>query len=111
MFKARTSALAAATILLGTHGAVLAVRYGTDTASLWGDWIDTAAPLAAAAICWMVARQAGPFGRRVWRLVCASFLLTSVGQAFYTYNYDYLHAPLGDDLAQRPSGFFWSCRP
>ncbi|MGO9086870.1 MAG: PAS domain S-box protein [Candidatus Sulfotelmatobacter sp.] len=107
MFKARTSALAAATILLGMHGAVLAVRYGTDTASLWGDWIDTAAPLAAAAICWMVARQAGPFGRRVWRLVCASFLLTSVGQAFYTYNYDYLHAPLGTIWPSDVLVFFW----
>jgi PAS domain S-box-containing protein len=107
MFKARTSALAAAAILLGVHGAVLAVRYGTDTASLWGDWIDTAAPLAAAVICWMVARQAGPFGKRVWRLVCASFLLTSVGQAFYTYNYDYLHAPLGTIWPSDVLVFFW----
>jgi len=107
MFKARTSALAAAAILLGVHGAVLAFRYGTDTASLWGDWIDTAAPLAAAVICWMVARQAGPFGKRVWRLVCASFLLTSVGEGLYTYNYDYLHAPLGTIWSSDVLVFFW----
>jgi len=107
MFKARTSALAAAAILLGVHATVLALRYGTDTASLWGDWIDTAAPLVAAVICWMVARQAGPFGKRVWRLVCASFLLTSVGQALYTYNYDYVHAPLGTIWPSDVLVFFW----
>jgi PAS domain-containing protein len=106
-FKARTTAIAAAAILLGIHGGVLAVRYGSDTASLWGDWVDTAAPLAGAAICWMVARQAGRFGRRVWRLVCASFLLTSVGQALYTYNYDYVHAPLGTIWPSDVLVFFW----
>src|ERR1019366_1381202 len=47
-------------ILMLVHGAVLVFRYGTDTASLWGDWIDTAAPLIAAVLCWMVSRQARP---------------------------------------------------
>jgi len=105
--KPRTASLAAAIVLLGTHGAVLAARYGTDAASLWGDWIDTAAPLAAAAICWMVARQAGVFGRRVWRLVGASFLLSAVGQGLYTYYYDYVHAPLGTIWPSDVLVFFW----
>jgi len=106
-FTARTSAIAAAAILFGMHIGVLAVRYGTDTASLWGDWIDTAAPLAGAGICWMVAHQAGPFGRRVWRLVGASLLLTSCGQGLYTYYYDYLHAPLGTLWPSDVLVFFW----
>src|SRR5258708_15941645 len=95
MSKLRTSALAAAAILVLVHGAVLVVRYGTETASLWGDWIDTAAPLVAAVVCGIVSRQSRPFGRRVWRLVSFSFLLSAIGQALYTHYYDYLHAPLG----------------
>jgi two-component system cell cycle sensor histidine kinase/response regulator CckA len=105
--KPRTASLAAAAVLLGVHGAVLALRYGTDTASLWGDWIDTAAPLAAAVICAMVARRAGLFGRRVWRLVGVSFLLTAVGQGLYTYSYDYVHAPLGTIWPSDVLVFFW----
>ena len=89
------------------HGAVLAFRYGTETASLWGDWIDTAAPLIAAVLCWMVSRQAGPFGRRVWRLVAFSSLLTAVGQALYTDYYDYLHVPLGTLWPSDVLVFFW----
>lgn len=60
-----------------------------------GDWIDTAAPLTAALVCWAISRQAGPFGTRVWRLVGFSFLLATISQALYTDYYDYLHAPLG----------------
>jgi hypothetical protein len=92
---------------MGVHGAVLALRYRTDTASLWGDWIDTAAPLTAAVICWLASRQAGRFGRRVWRLVCISALITAVGQGLYTYNYDYLHAALGTLWPSDVLVFFW----
>jgi PAS domain S-box-containing protein len=106
-FKPRTTALAAAFVLMGVRVAVLILWYGTDTASLRGDWIDTAAPLAAAVVCWMVARQAEGFGRRVWRLVCISFLLASVGQGLYTYNYDYLHAPLATIWPSDVLVFFW----
>ena len=107
MFKPRTAAIAAAVILLGIHAAVLAARYGTPTASLWGDWIDTAAPLAGAVICWMVSRQAGPFGKRVWRLVGISMLLATIGQALYTDYYDYLQAPLGTLWPSDLLVFFW----
>jgi len=89
------------------HGVVLAVRYGSATASLWGDWIDTAAPLTAAAICWLVSRQAGSFGRRVWRLVAFSALLITIGQGLYTEYYDYLRAPLGTLWPSDVLVFFW----
>ena len=89
------------------HVAVLALRYGTATASLWGDWIDTIAPLVAAVLCWMVSRQAGPFGKRVWRLVSFAALLTFVGQGLYTDYYDYLHAPLGTLWPSDVLVFFW----
>jgi two-component system, cell cycle sensor histidine kinase and response regulator CckA len=89
------------------HGVVLVVRYGSDTASLWGDWIDTAAPLIGAVVCWMVSRQAGPFGRRVWRLVAFSTFLAAIGQALYTYYYDYLHASLGTLWPSDVLIFFW----
>ena len=89
------------------HGVVLIVRYGTDTASLWGDWIDTAAPLIGAVVCWQVSGQSGPFGRRVWRLVGFSSLLTAIGQGLYTYYYDYLHAALGTLWPSDVLVFFW----
>ena len=107
MSKLRTSALAAAVVILLVHGAVLAFRYGSATASLWGDWIDTAAPLVAAVVCWMASRQAGTFGRRVWRLVAFSALMTTVGQGLYTDYYDYLHAPLGTLWPSDVLVFFW----
>ena len=69
MSKFRTTAMAASSGLILLHGAVLLLWYGTAKASLWGDWIDAAAPLAGAVVCWMVSRQAGSFGKRVWRLV------------------------------------------
>jgi two-component system cell cycle sensor histidine kinase/response regulator CckA len=105
--KSRTPALVAAAILMLVHGAVLIVRYGTDSASLWGDWIDTVAPLAGTVVCWMVSRQAGPFGRRVWRLVGFSSFLTAIGQGLYTYYYDYLHAALGTLWPSDVLVFFW----
>jgi len=107
MFKLRTTALAAAAILVLVHGAVLIFRYGTDTASVWGDWIDTVAPLVGAVVCWMVSRQAGPFGKRVWRLVALSSLLAAIGQGLYTDYYDYLHAQLGTLWPSDPLVFFW----
>jgi hypothetical protein len=107
MSKLRTSALAAAAILLLVHGAVLIFRYGTDTASLWGDWIDTAAPLIGAVVCWMVSRKSGPFGSRVWRLVAISNLISAIGQALYTDYYDYVHAPLGTIWPSDVLVFFW----
>src|ERR1700730_2487315 len=107
MSKLRTSALAAAVLLMLVHGAVLISRYGTDTASLWGDWIDTAAPTIAAIVCWMASRQADPFGRRVWRLVAFSSLLAAIGQALYTDYYDYLHAPMGTLWPSDVLVFFW----
>jgi hypothetical protein len=105
--KLRTSALAAAATLVLAHGAVLVFRYGTETASLWGDWIDTAAPLVGAVVCWMVSRQSGPFGRRVWRLVSFSLLLTAIGQGLYTDYYDYVHAPFGTLWPSDVLVFLW----
>jgi len=107
MSRLRASAIAAATILVLTHISVLVFRYGTETASVWGDWIDTLAPLTATAVCWAVSRRAGPFGRRVWRLVALSTVLTSIGQALYTDYYDYLHAPLGTIWPSDVLVFFW----
>ena len=107
MSKVRSSAIAAAAILMLVHGAVLVFRYGTETASLWGDWIDTIAPLVAAVLCWIVSRQAGPFGRRVWRLVSLSVFLAFIGQALYTDYYDYLHVPLGTLWPSDALVFFW----
>jgi len=107
MSKIRTVAVAAAATLMVIHGAVLAVRYGTEAASRWGDWIDTAAPLTAAVVCWLVSRQAGSFGRRVWRLVAFSALLITIGQGLYTEYYDYLHAPLGTIWPSDVLVFFW----
>ena len=105
--KYRAAALAAAGALVCAHVIVLLLRYGTETASRVGDWIDAAAPLVAAGVCWLASRQAGPFGRRVWRLVCFSALLAAVGQSLYTYYYDYLHAALGTLWPSDILVFFW----
>ena len=107
MSKLRTSAIAAAAILVLTHVAVLVLQYGTASASLWGDWIDTVAPLVATVVCWQTSRSAGSFGRRVWRLVAFSALLTTIGQGLYTYYYDYLQAPLGTIWPSDVLVFFW----
>ncbi|HEY6337650.1 MAG TPA: PAS domain S-box protein [Candidatus Sulfotelmatobacter sp.] len=107
MFKYRAPALAAVGLFIAGHVVFLFLRYGTATASLVGDWIDAAVPLVAAVICWLVSRQAGPFGRRVWRLVCFSALLAAIGQSLYTYYYDYLHAPLGTLWPSDILVFFW----
>ena len=107
MSKLRTSAFAAAAILLLTHVMVLLFQYGTASASMWGDWIDTATPLVATVIAWLVSRQSGPFGRRVWRLVAFSALLSTIGQALFAYYYDYSHAPLGTLWPSDFLVFFW----
>ncbi|HTT23031.1 MAG TPA: PAS domain S-box protein [Candidatus Sulfotelmatobacter sp.] len=107
MSKLRTTAIATAAILLLAHMSVLLVRYGSDFASLWGDWIDTLAPFAASLICWQISRRAGPFGKRVWRLVSFSALLTCIGQGLYTDYYDYLHVPLGTLWPSDVLVFFW----
>jgi two-component system cell cycle sensor histidine kinase/response regulator CckA len=107
MSRLRTSAIVAAATLVLVHVGVVALRYGSDTASLWGDWIDTLAPLVASGVCWLTSRRAGPFGRRVWRLAAFSALLASVGQALYTEYYDYLHAPLGTLWPSDVLVFFW----
>jgi two-component system cell cycle sensor histidine kinase/response regulator CckA len=107
MSKLRTSAIAAAVLLVLAHVSLVALRYGTSTASLWGDWIDTLAPLVASVICWQTSQRAGPFGRRVWRLAAFSALLTSLGQGLYTDYYDYLHAPLGTLWPSDILVFFW----
>lgn len=107
MSRYRTTALAAAAALVLLHVGILAFRYGSQLASVWGDWIDTAAPVVAAVICWLASRQAGPFGKRVWRLVAFSALLTAVGQGLYTEYYDYLHAPLGTLWPSDVLVFFW----
>ena len=107
MAKFRTISLGIASALLLAHAGVLVTRYGTDTASLWGDCIDAAAPLVACIICWLVSRRSGPFGKRVWRLVSLSALLTFIGQSLYTYNYDFVHAPLGTLWPSDFLVFFW----
>ena len=107
MPRLRTTAIAAASILVLVHVSILIARYGTDTASLWGDWIETIAPLTAAVICWQASRLAGPFGKRVWRLTSFSFVLITIGQAGYTQYYDYLHAPLASVWPSDVLVFFW----
>ena len=107
MGKIRTAAVSAAAILLLMHVGVLVARYGSPFASLVGDWIDTAAPLAAAAVSWSISRESGPFGKRVWRLVAFSSALTAIGQGLYTEYFDYLHAPLGTIWPSDVLVFFW----
>jgi PAS domain S-box-containing protein len=89
MSRIRLSALSGAAILMVLHGAVLIFRYGTETASLWGDVIGaTALPLLAAVAAWDAAARSSSFRRRVWRLISLSLLLSSIGGFFYTYLYD-----------------------
>jgi len=107
MSRYRTSAIAAAAALLLLHVGILVVRYGTDTASLWGDVIGaTLAPLLASLAALLATRNSGPFTRRVWRLVSLSFFLAFIGGVFYTYAYDITRRPEGlwpSDLLV----FFW----
>ena len=103
MSKYRTTAIAAAAALLLLHTGILAVHYGTETASLWGDIIGaTIAPLVTSLASLAAARYSGPFARRVWRLSSLSFFLAFVGGVLYTYFYDILKRPEG----LWPSDFF-----
>jgi two-component system cell cycle sensor histidine kinase/response regulator CckA len=107
MSRLRASAWAIAAVLISVHAGVLLTRYGSESASVWGDWIDALSPLTAAVVCWLVAQRSGPFGKRVWRLVSLSALLTSIGQCLYTYSYDYKHAALGTLWPSDFLVFFW----
>ncbi len=108
MFKFRASALAAAALLIVIHVAVLLLHYGTQTASLWGDWLTGIANLVAAIASGIAARHAGPFGKRVWRLMSFSLFLAFVGQASYTYYFDYLHDSLSPFWPSDVLVFFWA---
>jgi two-component system cell cycle sensor histidine kinase/response regulator CckA len=88
----RQYAITTAAILILLHSVLLVFRYGTQFASLWGDWIGAAAAFLAAVVCWSASRRSGSFGKRVWRLVSLSLLLAFLGQVSYTYYFDYLHA-------------------
>src|SRR5450631_4396239 len=105
--KLRTPAFAGGVILMLVHGAVLALRYGTEAASRWGDWIGTASILLAAVVCWSAARRSGSFGKRVWRLVFFSLVLALLGQVAYTYYFDYLHVPPATLWPSDILVFFW----
>ncbi len=107
MSRIRTLALAASAALVVVHIAILMARYGTATASLWGDVLSAvAAPLLGAVMAWYTARESSAFGARVWRLVAFSLLLAFVGGVFYTYLFDIQKARPGlwpSDLLV----FFW----
>jgi hypothetical protein len=84
--------VAAAGVLILVHIFLLLFRYGTAAASTWGDWLNCGAALIATIGCALAALGAGPFGRRVWRLVSISAFLGFVGQALYTdYYTTYTH--------------------
>jgi len=107
MAKLRTTALAAAAVLILVHVSVLVVGYGSDTASFLGDIIGAAGmPFLAAIAAWYASRNSASFARRVWRLVALSLLLASAGGVLYTYFFDYARDP----AALWPSDifvFFW----
>jgi PAS domain S-box-containing protein len=108
MSTSRKSALVAAAFLIVVHVVLLAVRYGTPLASVWGDWIESAAGLVAALASWSASRRSGSFGRRVWRLISLSLILATLGQVLYTYYFDYLQ---GSNSGMWPSDilvFFWA---
>ncbi len=108
MSSLRTSALVAAAALVGAHVVVLASRYGTPAASLWGDVIGAVAmPLLAAAAAWAAASDSGKFGKRVWRLVSLSLLLAAAGGVFYTYLFDYSGRPTSSLWPSDILVFFW----
>jgi PAS domain S-box-containing protein len=108
MLKYRASALAAAAVLVVGHIVLLLLRFGTETASVVGDWLGAAGALLATVTCWLASRHAGPFGKRVWRLLAFSAFLAFLGQALYTYYYDYLHTPVGTLWPSDFLVFFWA---
>jgi hypothetical protein len=105
----RRSAMAAVAALILAHVVLLVVGYGTPAASRWGDWIGSAASLVAALASWDAARRSASFGKRVWRLVCFSLVLATLGQIVYTYYFDYLDSVTSAGMW--PSDvlvFFWA---
>jgi two-component system cell cycle sensor histidine kinase/response regulator CckA len=108
MPKHRKSAMAVAAILIVVHLILLTFRYGTHFASLWGDWIGSAAVFLAAAASWSASRRSGPFGKRVWRLVSFSLALAFVDQVAYTYFFDYLHGGGSTLWTSDILVFFWA---
>jgi two-component system cell cycle sensor histidine kinase/response regulator CckA len=108
MPRHRKSAIAAAAILIVVHLVLLTVRYGTEFASLWGDWIGAASSLLAAVVCWSTSRRSGAFGKRVWRLISFSVVLAFLGQVTYTYYFDYRHAPADMLWPSDILVFFWA---
>jgi two-component system, cell cycle sensor histidine kinase and response regulator CckA len=108
MPKHRKFAISVVAVLIAAHMVLLAARYSTAVASLWGDWIGVAAAFLAALACWMAARRSGPFGARVWRLASLSLVLAFLGQAAYTYYFDYLGNPPGSLLPSDILVFFWA---
>jgi len=107
MPKHRKYAMAAAAILVVVHLILLTFRYGTHFASLWGDWIGSAAVLLAAVVSWSASRRSSSFGKRVWRLISFSLALAFIDQVAYTYLFDYLHAT-GTLWSTDILVFFWA---
>jgi two-component system, cell cycle sensor histidine kinase and response regulator CckA len=108
MPTSRKSAIVAAAILIVVHVVLLVTRYGTPAASLWGDWIGSIAGFVGALASWSASRRSGPFGRRVWRLVCFSIALVTLGQVAYTYSFDYHQAAAGALWPSDILVFFWA---
>jgi two-component system, cell cycle sensor histidine kinase and response regulator CckA len=108
MSTSRKSAMVAAAVLVAVHVGTLAARYGTPVASLWGDWIGSIAGFVGVLASWSASRRSGPFGKRVWRLVSFSVLLVSLGQAAYTYYFDYHHNLTGAFWPSDILVFFWA---
>src|SRR5579863_6055266 len=108
MLKYRASAIAAVVVLVVAHIVLLLLRFGTETASVGGDWLAAAAALLATIASWLASRGAGPFAKRVWRLVALSAFLAFVGELLYTYYYDYAHASLGVLWPSDFLVFFWA---
>jgi two-component system cell cycle sensor histidine kinase/response regulator CckA len=103
----RKSAIAAAAILVVAHLVLIVFRYRTHFASLWVDWVGSAAVFLAVIACWSASRRSGPFGKRVWGLVCFSLALALLEQGGYTYYFDYLHTPPGRLWPSDFLLFFW----
>jgi two-component system cell cycle sensor histidine kinase/response regulator CckA len=108
MSTSRKSAIVAAAVLVVVHVFVLAVRYGTPVASLWGDWIGSVAGFVGALASWSASRRSGPFGKRVWRLISFSVVLVSVSQFAYIYYFDYHQGPVGTFWPSDILVFFWA---
>jgi two-component system, cell cycle sensor histidine kinase and response regulator CckA len=108
MPKHRKSAIAAAALLVVLHLVLLSLRYGTQFASVAGDWIAAATVFLAAIVCWHASRRSGSFGKRTWRLVSFSLALACLGQLFYTYYFDYLHVSSDAIWPSDILVFFWA---